>query len=590
MKWSQEKIVNLEKNGNVLSIRYPPHSETIERVKKISHRKWDSRTKTLYAPLCIETVQNLENWDFSLCKELILFLKKQENKLIPKRKLKIPGLNGTLKNYQKEGICFINDKNGQALIGDDMGLGKTVQALAYLQQHPELRPALIICPAPLKIMWEKECHKWLSDKKETYLISGKYSKNTDVFPKKDIYIINYDITFDTISCPYCKGKKKILIDANGEGCYRKCRKCKATGKITTLREDLKNMNPEIVIWDEIHKLAKEKSQRTLANYELSKRVHQKIGLSGTPIENSHVDLYWPIKIINPTIFSSFWKYAQRYCDAKKNHFGWDFSGSSNGKELNDIVTTNVLIRRLKSDVLDELPPKNKIVIPLQVKNLKDYKKAEINFKQWIYTNLDNKTIKNITPKTMKKKGQMALAQINVLKQLAVKGKINEAIAWIKDFLESGEKLIVFAHHHDIMDRLESSLKKVCVKLDGRMNSRQKEESKEIFQNDPECKIIIGSESMREGYTLTAASYVCFVEFLGYKPTWHKQAEDRAHRIGQYKPVTIYYLLADKTIELDIAKILDKKHKIISNTLDDTDLDENEMIYNLLLNYKEKEYV
>lgn len=580
------KKVLLGKDEKTLFIHFTYNEHILHQVKLLSGRKRNKEKKCWTAPLSLPTVNTLQNLGFILEEKVDTWFYNQSKKPEKTRTLKIPGLNGNLRKYQNEGVQYFEIKKGLAICADDQGLGKTIQALAYLQLHPELRPAIIIPPGALKLMWEEEINNWLSSRKDIKIVFGKYSKDKPPLEKKDIYIVNYEILYHTTICPVCKGKKKIFIKANGEGCFKKCIPCGATGKITKCRPDIKNLHAKIIIWDEIHYLANEKSQRTQASFDLSQRVSKKIGLTGTAMEKSHVDLYWPIKVINPTIFPSFFRFAKKYCGATQTYFGWDFSASTNGEELNQILYENIFIRRLKKNVAKDIPQKTRKVVPLQIKNIKEYKRAEKDFIKWFYgKNLQYSIIKKImnNPSELKKnqKGQLVLAQMIILKKLAIQGKINEAIAWIKNFISNGEKLVVFAHHTEIMDKLINSLNKVGVNIDGRSNTKQKQQAVDIFQKDPQCKVIMGNEAMRQGFTLTAASNVCFIE-LWPLSTWHDQAEDRVHRISQILPVTIYYLLAADTLELENTAHLDKKRQIISNTLDKIEISPEKMLHNLLM--------
>ena len=269
-----------------------------------------------------------KNWGFTLDKTLENMLKPQTTKI------DFSKLDKRLFPFQQKGIAFIEEKNGRALIGDEMGLGKTIQALSWLKYHPEKRPVIIIVPASLKLNWKKEAEEWLH-KPTIQIISGK-----SIYPitSKDIIIINYDI-------------------------------------LTVWVKPLKLIKPKVLICDEIQYIKSSRTQRTKATKKLARNIPHIIGLSGTPIVNRPIEAYNAIKIINPNIVTTQWEYAHRYCNAHYNGFGWDFSGASNTNELHQKLKP-ILLRRLKKDVLKELPEKLYSFIPIPLENKKEYESAD----------------------------------------------------------------------------------------------------------------------------------------------------------------------------------------------------------------------
>jgi SWI/SNF-related matrix-associated actin-dependent regulator of chromatin subfamily A-like protein 1 len=162
-------------------------------------------------------------------------------------------------------------------------------------------------------------------------------------------------------------------------------------------------------------------------------------------------------------------------------------------------------------------------------------------------------------------GAEQLVRLNALKRVTSAGKMEAVIKWIEDFLESGEKLVVFAYHVDIVDRLADHFN--APKIRGGMDQRDVQAGKDRFQTDDSCRVIIlNLEAGGVGHTLTAASNVAFVE-LGWTPALHDQAEDRCHRIGQEFQVTAYYLLAANTIDEKIQALIDAKRKVVTAATD-----------------------
>ncbi len=534
---NNEKKATLEKGQ--IKIMFPFDYDTLATVKSIPGRRFqgDKYPKHWTAPLSKEAIKILKDAKFEIDPEITKSLEDNAPKEI--KTIEIPTFKRTLFPYQKDGVAFIESRNGRALLGDEMGLGKTIQALAWLELHPEKRPAIIVCPAHLKINWAREAEAGLS-KPDVEILQGK----TPYQVKKDIVIINYDI-------------------------------------LSSWVEELQKSNPQVLIFDEGHYIKSNKAQRTKAVKKLAKKIPHVIALSGTPIVNRPIESWNMLQVINKTVFPNYMEFARTYCDAKHNGFGWDFSGASNKEKLHQILTDTVMIRRKKADVLPELPDKLFSFIPMEMDNEKEYFKAEMNFIRFL------KDTKG--EEAAQKAGQAEhLVKIEALKQLAVKGKMKQAIQWIRDFLETnGNKLVVFAVHKVVVDALMDEFKDIAVKVDGSLSGTQRDESVQAFQNNPDVKLFVGNiQAAGTGLTLTAASAVAFLE-LPWTPGELVQAEDRCHRIGQKDTVNIYYLLADNTIEAEIATLLDEKKKVLEAILDGKEVEETQLLTELIKKYKER---
>lgn len=531
------KKATLEKGQ--IKIMFPFDYDTLATVKSIPGRRFqgDKYPKHWTAPLSKEAVKILKDAKFEIDPEITKSLEDNTPKEI--KTIEIPTFKRTLFPYQKDGVAFIESRNGRALLGDEMGLGKTIQALAWLELHPEKRPGIIVCPAHLKINWAREAEAGLS-KPDVEILQGK----TPYQVKKDIVIINYDI-------------------------------------LSSWVEELQKSNPQVLIFDEAHYIKSNKAQRTKAVKKLAKKIPHVIALSGTPIVNRPIESWNILQVINKTVFPNYMEFARTYCDAKHNGFGWDFSGASNKEKLHQILTDTVMIRRKKADVLPELPDKLFSFIPMEMDNEKEYFKAEMNFIRFL---------KDTKGEEAAEKARQAehLVKIEALKQLAVKGKMKQAIQWIRDFLETnGNKLVVFAVHKVVVDALMDEFKDIAVKVDGSLSGTQRNESVQAFQNNPDVKLFVGNiQAAGTGLTLTAASAVAFLE-LPWTPGELVQAEDRCHRIGQKDTVNIYYLLADNTIEMEIAQLLDEKKAVLNAILDGKEVEETQLLTELIKKYKER---
>jgi len=450
----------------------------------------------------------------------------------------VPGLRKKLRPYQEDGVGFLEAVNGQALLGDEMGLDKTEQALAYLQLHLNLRPAVIIAPAVVKINWARECSLWL-DKPRVEILEGFTPYD---IPKQDIIVVNYTILQYWV--------KKLL-----------------------------SLKPNIVIVDECHFCGNPKAKRTKAVIKLSRNVQHTIALSGTPIANRPINFFTVLRLINPRMFDSYFEYAQRYCDAKWNGFAMDYSGASNLKELYTRINRVIMIRRHKKDVLKELPPKVRTLICIEIDNRKEYTLAEQNFTEWLGKKEEDEEKVNKV---------QALAKLEALKQLTIAGKMKQCFEWIDNFLESGLKLIVICVHTKTINELMARYKNKAIRLDGSVSGQKRMDLVDKFQEDPKTQLAVGQIKVLVGINLTAAHNVCVIEYA-WQPTDHDQSEDRVHRIGQTADkVNIWYLVADNTIENRIIKLLDDKRKVLHEALDgELKLERHSLLNELLLDYRSK---
>ncbi len=536
-------IVSLE--GNVLKISFEFTYETKDKVSSLPDRRYNPIGKYWTAPLDVDNINKLSSWGFELTPEVKTWKDKMESKGPQEKEVShIPGLKRELFPFQKKGVSFIESRDGNALLADEMGLGKTAQALAYLQLHPKKRPVIIVCPATLKYNWQNEINIWTTANNKVEILSGTSPYKLS---KADIFIINYDVL-------------KSWVDT------------------------LKKVNPQVVILDEAHYIKNPKAARTKAIKSLCKKIPHKIIITGTPIVNRPIEAYTMINLVDETLFPKFTKYAFRYCAAKHNGFGWDFTGASNTMELHNKLTKTIMIRRLKTDVLKDLPDKMRIVVPVDIDNMRDYKLASGELNDW----LDDLDFEENVPKNKKNTGAEALARIEHLKQLSIEGKINQCISWIEDYLEQNDKIVVFTTHIKTVDILMNHFGSKAVRVDGSVVGEKRQKAVDEFQNNDNVKVFVGNlKAAGVGITLTKANATCFLE-LGWTPGDHDQAEDRVHRIGQEADcVTAYYLVAKDTIEEEICQLLDKKRAVLASVLDGKEAVEDEaLLWELLRVLKE----
>ncbi len=442
----------------------------------------------------------------------------------------VPGLGGTLRPFQRAGVAYAV-KNERVLIGDEMGLGKTVQALAACQAMGAF-PVVVVCPASLKVNWYREACKWLPGKRVTIWDSrGGWPA--------DVVVVNYDVL----------GK---LVDR------------------------LKALAPAAVVFDECHYLKTRKAKRTEAAKDLATVAKVRLALSGTPILNRPSELVTQLELLGRIEeFGGYWQFVRRYCQAFRGDHGVDTAGAANLEELNHRLRSTCFIRRNKADVLTELPPKQRSVVPLAIDNRPEYDRAEEDLIQWIREQaLKNDELLLLSQADREAHADAAanraraaeqLVRIEALKRLAARGKMAGIEQWVEDFLQSGEKLILFATHVDVVRDLAARFGAPCIYGETPLAERQQIVDK--FQQDPTCRVIVlNIQAGGVGLTLTAASNVAFVEF-GWNPGQMDQAEDRAHRIGQTDQVTAWYLAAEKTIDEWIIALIDEKRVVVTAATD-----------------------
>ncbi len=529
----------------VIAIQFPYNLDLITQVKTLPMgRKYHPKGKYWSCPISREAVQKLREWGYVLDDELIELLRCWEvkSKGVTVKQVRVVGkkvraFKKKLFPFQEEGLAFLEQKNGRALLADEMGLGKTIQSLAYLQLHPDKRLAIIVCPASLKLNWKKEIRDGLSTNDTVEILQGKTPYKFDA----SIVIINYDI-------------------------------------LAAWADFLKKAKPLIIISDECHYFKNNKSLRTKAIKKLAKGVPHFIALSGTPVVNRPIEMYNAINIIDPYLIPNFWIYAKQYCGAKHNGFGWDFGGASNMEELHKLLCDSIMIRRLKKDVLKDLPDKVRSFVPIRLNNRNLYERVENNFIHFIKETKGAEAAERVST-------AQVLVQIEYLKQAAVEGKMDSVIEWITDFLETGNKLVVFATHKVAINRLMEFFGNIAVKIDGSVSTDNRDKAVTSFQEDDKICLFVGNiKAAGLGLTLTAASNVAFIE-LPWTPGELSQAEDRCHRIGQKDSVNIYYLLAERTIEDEIASLLDSKRKVLDAVLDGKVTEDTSLLSELINKYK-----
>lgn len=524
--------IELKDNYFELSFRYRP--AIVDRVRQISGRRYDGNRKVWLIPAAqrielekmVYQVRQFENINWvngnsaKLEEDVAYELPELPELSIP-HQLKIEPYP-----YQMKGIArglelkrFMNC--------DEPGLGKTLQSIATINLANAF-PCLIICPSSLKINWQREWEKF-TDKK-AMVLTDKVRDTWTFFYQTgmhQVFIVNYE------------SLKKYFVQRIKKSAGWTLRDVEFRNSIQLFKS---------VIIDESHRCKSSSTQQAKFCKGLCSGKEWIIELTGTPVVNKPKDLVPQLSILNRIDdFGGYKNFVNRYCNGQNE--------ASNLKELNYMLWKNCMFRREKSLVLTDLPEKIRQVNTCEITNRKEYTDAERDLIMYLqkYKNADDEKIH----KAML--GEV-MVRINILRQVSARGKIRDAVEFVKDFRENNQKIILFCSLHEVVDQLKFHFP-TAVSVTGRDSQDEKQRAVDKFQNDPKTDIIICSiKAAGVGLTLTASSNVAFIEF-----PWTyadcTQCEDRAHRIGQKNSVTCYYFLGRKTIDERVYNIIQSKKKI-----------------------------
>ena len=280
--------------------------------------------------------------------------------------------------------------------------------------------------------------------------------------------------------------------------------------------------------------------------------------------NRPIEFYNFLNMISPKQFNNWVYFGTRYCGGRQIRVGkrqiWQFSGATNLDELGKRLKS-LMLRRKKSQVLTELPEKRRqnIYLELPSKYRKEYIKTE---KDLVWSLEQVKSNRNLQIPDV-------LAKLGLLRHTIGMAKVDLAGNYIKQVVEGDNKLVVFAHHRDVLDKLEETVRQAKIKYvraDGSTANENRQKYIDIFQEDENCMVFLASSAMGMGVTLTAASNALFVE-RQWSPALEEQMEDRVHRIGQNNGVLIQYMQVEKTFDEKMAKVIDSKREIMQQVLD-----------------------
>lgn len=462
-------------------------------------------------------------------------------------------------DYQTEGIAYALQKK-RCIMGDEPGLGKTAQAIGTMTASGAF-PCLVICPASLKVNWQREFKKFggidaviLDDSNRNVWQTLLTMKRNDGKPLCQVIITNYE------------SLKKFFV-------RRINRQQRFTLKSVEFDQRI-NLFRSVII-DESHKCKSNKTQQSKFVQGIAQGKEYILELTGTPVVNNNEDLIQQLNIMGRLDeFGGYTKFAGRFCQGMNK--------SSHLKELNFRLRASCFFRRQKKDVLTQLPDKTRSYLVTDISNRKEYQDAERDVIKYLrdYKDADDEKLQRAI------RGDI-MVRMNILKQVSARGKVSSAIDIIHNTIDGGDKLIVFCFLKEVVAALKQEFPK-AVTVTGDDNDRQKQYSVDKFQEDEACKLIIlNYRSGGTGLTLTAASNVLFVEFP-YTASDCEQAEDRAHRNGQKNAVNCIYLLGNGTIDEYLYNLIQTKRGI-ANAVTGTDdiveekvINQSDLIFNAAL--------
>ena len=556
----------------MIYMKFPYERVIISTVKKIPAVSWDGQRYSWRAPMSSisQVVEWANSFNIPIDAEVTAISKTVNDKIntfieasrSTDADISVTGLVGELLPYQKAGVSYAASAR-RTFIADEMGLGKTIQAIATLEylslSESDIYPAVVVCPPSLVLNWTYEISKWVPHRKVCPVTNRK------TFPEKGSY------DFVVIGYSNIQSWQPKLLE---HGSY---------------------------IFDESHYCKTSTAQRTKAAIKIarsSKKNTPVLCLTGTPVTNRPAEYASQLDILGRLKdFGGLWGFYRRYCAAYQDRFGqWNLSGHSHLDELNERLRGACYIRRTKDQVLSELPPvvHSRLVVDGSAAAMKEYVKAETDILRYIAERARQLAIEQGLPSynaavaaMIRAEANEHLVRLSVLRKLAAKAKMETALEWIQERIDNGKKVVVAAHHRDIVD--EIAKKFGDLRIQGGMKVEEVEENKRRFQTLPveEAPVIVLSiQAAKTGHTLTSSEECLFIE-LPWTPADIDQTYSRLHRIGQKGSVTATYMLTSGTIDEYIYSLIDNKRTVVNAAVEGGEFAEVDGAVQLILKLMEK---
>ena len=484
---------------------------------------------------------------------------------------KIPKLDlptnfvGTLRDYQKEGfewIAYLHKHGIGPLLADDMGLGKTIQAIcAILYNHQNTTSQSVVGTEGML----KQLNMYNVDKEK----HGR-SVSLIIAPKSLLYNWVYELQ------KFTKGLNVLLYAGTGRKQYLSQLDSydvviSSYGTIRGDVEELENRMFNTIVLDESQAI---KNPGSLSARRLGKLSSlYKLALTGTPIENTLLDIWSQMNFLNPGLLGSYLYFEKNYIRPIEKK-----ANEQQAMELRNLLNP-LILRRTKSQVAKELPPKLEKVhyCEMSESQSEEYKRVLNRYRNELLLGVDE------NGKVLGSSKLRILNGLTHLRQLALNpslkneayegnsGKDDEIIRMLKRAIDGGHKILLFSQFVSYLKVMENHLAQMGIKysyLDGSMDNEARDQQVQNFQNNKEIKVFLLSlRAGNSGLNLTAADYV-FLADPWWNPFTMKQAEDRAHRIGQTNTVFSYKFISKDTIEEKILKLQQRKTALAENIIPD----------------------
>uniref|UniRef100_A0ACD5UJZ8 Uncharacterized protein n=1 Tax=Avena sativa TaxID=4498 RepID=A0ACD5UJZ8_AVESA len=503
-------------SSGMIAAKFPYQQKLVDAFRKIPRASWSGKERVwMFPPTSLSTAEQVLRAVPGLAVEvqkLDPLVQRAFATALAAKDLRglydrIPtDVESKLMPFQREGVRFSLQHGGRVLIADEMGLGKTLQAIAVASCLHDAWPVLVISPSSLRLHWATMIQQWLN------------------IPTEDILVV----------LPQTGGSKKagfrlVYSNTKGDFCLDGVFNVISYDVVPKIQSTLLDLDFKIVIADESHFMKNSKAKRTVASLPVLQKAQYVILLSGTPALSRPIELFTQLQALYPTVYKNINEYGGRYCQG--GFFGIH-QGASNHEELHNLMKATVMIRRLKKDVLAELPVKRRQQVFL------DLSEKEIKPIRALFRELETVKIKIKSCDSQETMDSLKFTQKHIINKIyndSAEAKIPAVLDYLGTVIEADCKFLIFAHHQPMIDAIHQHL-------------------------------LLSIKAGGVGLTLTAASTVIFAE-LSWTPGDIIQAEDRAHRIGQVSSVNIYYLLANETVDDIIWDVVQGKLENLGQMLD-----------------------
>ncbi len=463
-----------------------------------------------------------------------------------------PGLS--LYPYQVVGVEYAIEafkRETGCLIADEMGLGKTAQAIGVVNASPNIHKILVVVPASIIGNWVREIFRFQARKMTVGIVDG------DSFPQTEWVVMSYSMAHKWRQRTQSMMWDLVVLDE----CQR-------------ISNPQAQMTKAIVGWR-----PRRKNEGNVEDISSGIPTKRKLAMSGTPINNRPKEFFSVISWLDPKRWpaSSYGSFAFKFCgaaDSIKRGQGWTDDGASNLSVLQTELRSTIMIRRLKNDVLTDLPPKTRQIFRLQLDRQtrialerSEQSVSQLLERSSVAMNSSDPEQLDRLAKALETMNPMDLAAASEARRKIGIAKLGPALDHILSSLFEINKVIVFAHHKEVISGLIEGLAEYQpIAIHGSVDVKDRQALVDRFNTDQKCRVAVMSvRAGGVGFNMTSASLVVMVE-ADWTPGYNMQCEDRAHRIGQSENVLVHYLVADESCDASIVAAVVRKMAVLENTL------------------------